>query len=71
MSDAEALNDIKAAIDALEKAIAGLNSGDQNGRDQFAWGLGFARGRLLRASERLYRQTKPPQPMTDWQEAKG
>lgn len=68
MTEDPAIDDLRLAIEALEKALRGLQAGDQDGRDQFAWGLGFARGRLLRASERLYRL---PKPISDWREAKG
>lgn len=70
MSDDPAIDDIRLAIAALEKAVEGLRSGTPEGLDHFAWGLGFARGRLVRASERLYRQENP-KPISDWLEAKG
>lgn len=68
MTDPATMDDLTMAIEALQKALDGLKAGDQDGRDHFAWGLGFALGRLSRARERFYRR---PDTVSDWKEAKG
>jgi hypothetical protein len=57
--DVENLNDIgdvvealTAAVEALKAARAGLYP---SGREQFIFQIGFARGRLSRVSERIYK----------------
>lgn len=45
---------LKQAIEALEKALAGLEAGTSEGYADFAFGVGFARGKLSRVSERIY-----------------
>ena len=52
------LKDLAMAARALEEAADGIKADNQQGRDMFAWGVGFALSRLSRVRARFHPQPK-------------
>lgn len=54
------LSEIAAAVEEAQKALRMAMEGrGRDAREQFMFHVGFARGRLSRVSDRIYRDTGP------------